>query len=230
MNPPPFNLAAVEAATIQGIERGCRPVLQTHYYASEDRDHVAQLLQWLSPQEGAIVIDAGCGIGEVSRLMAQMRPDLAFLLINISPLQLSLSPEDGDQFHRLLADCHDLSAHVPDDFSQAIMYSSALCQMDAPVALAEAWRVLSEGGVLLINDMVRGAEDGGELEAALAARVLRLEALQDSVTAAGFSIDFVLLPEGIDTHFRELLQEAGQERLLEGVHPVVIRATKRITS
>lgn len=230
MNAPPFNLAAVELATVHAIERDESPILQTHFYAGNDRAHVTRLLQWLNPAEGALVIDAGSGIGEVSRLMAQMRPDLAFLLVNISPLQLALGPMGGPRFHRLLADCHNLRGQVPDGFAQAIMYSSALCQMDIPVALAEAWRVLAEGGALLINDMVRTEDDTGELEAVLAARVLRLEALQDLVTGAGFVIDFVLLPEGSDAHFRSLLKQSGQEGLIAGVLPVVIRATKRGTS
>ncbi len=227
MSRPPFNLAAVEQATAHAIECGCR-VLQTHYYAPSDEEHVAQLLSWLAPAYGATVIDAGSGLGEVPRLMSLQRPDLGFLLVNLSHLQLALGPSDhGARFWRLQADCHDLSACVPDDFAQAMMFSSALCQMDAPVALAEAFRVLASGGVLLINDLVRSAEANPDLEQVLAVRAHLSATLVRSVEEAGFTIDFVLMPDGDDAHFRTMLSQTGDEALLDGISPIIIRATKR---
>ena len=227
MSRPPFNLAAVEHATVIAVEAG-HPVLQTHYYGQTDKEHVEHLLAWLSPPVGATVIDAGSGIGEVSRLMSEMRTDLGFLLVNVSPLQLALGPhEDGERFCHLQADCHDLSGSVPDGFAEAIMYSSALCQMDAPVALGEAFRVLKTGGVLLINDMASLDGHLPEIEATLAARVGHPDTLIEEVTQAGFAIDFVLHPEGSDAHFRAMLAEAGCEHMIDGIFPIVIRATKR---
>lgn len=227
MNPPPFNLQAVEQDTVIAVQAG-RPVLQTHYYGETDAEHVEHLLAWMQPPVGATVIDAGSGIGEVSRLMADMRPDLGFLLINVSPMQLALGPsEDGERFCSLHADCHDLRGSVPDGFAQAIMYSSALCQMDAPVALAEAHRVLAQGGVLLINDLARIEGHSPQLEEMLAARVTHPDELVETVKQAGFEIDFVLHPQGSDAHFRSMLSQAGCEHVIDGIFPIVIRAIKR---
>ena len=226
MSRPPLNLDQIEADTLVGLSKGYA-VLQTHYYGQTDAEHVWKLLEWLAPTVGATVIDAGCGVGEVSRLMAGMRSDLGFLLINVSPLQLALSPDDdGERFLKIEADCHDLSGCVPDGFAEAIMYSSALCQMDAPVALAEACRVLKDGGILLINDMATMSENA-DMERVLAARVMQASELESLVIAAGFDIDFTLKPEGSDTHFRSMLAEAGCEHMIDGVFPIVIRATKR---
>lgn len=227
MTAPPVNIEAIEVATVLAVSQGLR-VLQTHYYADDSDAHVARLLGWLNPPAGATVIDAGSGIGEVSRLMAEARPDLGFLLINLSELQLSLGPQDdGEQFHSLNADCHDLSGSVPDDFAQAIMYSSSLCQMDAPVALAEAFRVLADDGVLLINDLSTMSEASPDLEADVGARVIHLDMLVAIISRAGFVIDFVLKPAGSDVHFREMLSQTGREHLLDGIFPIVIRAIKR---
>lgn len=224
MTRPPFNLQAVEAVTPLAISAG-HHVMQTHYYADTPESHVAHLLDWMNPPANAAVLDAGCGIGEVSRLMAQVRPDLSFILVNISPLQLSLCP-DGERFRRVCADCHAMT-DIEDGSVQAVMYSSALCQMDTEVALAEAHRVLAEGGVLLINDMVRTGSDGQRIEQTLAARVLTEQGLLGFVEGAGFTINLAMEPAGSDAHFRKLLADAGIEDIIEGISPFVIRAIKR---
>lgn len=226
MSRPPFNLQAVEAVTPLAVSSG-HHVMQTHYYADTPERHVAQLLDWMQPAAHATVLDAGCGIGEVSRLMAEARPDLGFVLVNISPFQLSLCPE-GERFLRVCADCHAMT-DIADGSVQAVMYSSALCQMDTEVALAEAHRVLDEGGVLLINDMVRTGSDGQRIEQMLAARVLTEQELIRFVEGAGFTMDFAIKPAGSDAHFRALLIDAGIEDIIEGIGPFVIRATKRGT-
>ena len=226
MSSPPFDLETVEAATSVAIAAGAH-VLQTHFYGDSDIEHVEHLLNWFDPPHGSTVIDAGSGLGEVSRLMAEMRPDLAFLLINLSPLQLSLGPENGERFRRLQADCQDLRASVPDGFAHAIMFSSALCQMDAERALSEAHRVLVTDGVILINDMARTDDRVQEMEDVLAARVVSEADLVASVEAAGFSIDRIIRPDGDDRHFRKMLADVGRESLIDNVFPVVIRATKR---
>lgn len=120
--------------------------------------------------------------------------------------------------------CHTMD--VNDGAVDAVMFSSALCQMDEQVALAEAARVLKDGGVLLINDMARHTDDGGAMEKVLAARVLPQADLIGAVEAAGFIIESVVTPEFSDNHFRELLAEGGIEYLIEGVYPIIIRATK----
>lgn len=222
MSAPPFNLEAVERSTVAAIAHGHR-VFQTHRYADDDADQVAYLLDIMAPEDGAIVLDAGCGIGEVSRLMAEKRPDLWFVLANVSPLQLSLCP-NGDQFIRVLGDCHALEFDA-ESFGAA-MYSSALCQMDIPIALAEAYRLLKPGGVLLINDMARNHDDDGAMENAIAARVLKQAALIKAVQQAGFIIDKVLTPEFDDAHFRGLLENDGMGSLIDGIYPIIIRATK----
>lgn len=219
---PPFNLEAVEASTIAGLENGHR-VFHTHRFAEDDEKHVAFLLEEMDPPEGAIVLDAGCGIGEVSRLISEMRPDLSFVLVNVSPFQMSICPV-GEQFLPVLEDCHDLD--IADENVDVVMFSSALCQMDTAVVLAEAARVLRASGVLFINDMVREKDDDGAMEGVLAARVLKEPQLIELIEAAGFTIDSVTAPEYSDANFRELLSADGLEHLLDGVHPIIIRATK----
>jgi len=167
------------------------------------------------------VLDAGCGVGEVARLMAAQRPDLAFILMNVSQLQLSHCPV-GEQFFPALDDCHH--CRLPNEFVDAAMYSSALCQMDTMVALCEARRVMKQGGVLLINDMVRTKGTVDEMEQAMAARVLTRNELVDTIATAGFIVTSIDFPPYSAAHFEDMLEQEGIAHLLDGIVPIVIRA------
>lgn len=220
---PPIDMANIDANTEAVLAAGHR-ILQTHKYADTDAGHVGYLLDRFDLPQGALVLDAGCGVGEVARLMSERRPDLAFILMNLSMLQLSHCPV-GKQFMHALDDCHDCL--LRDGAVDAVMFSSALCQMDIPVALAEARRVMAPGGVLLVNDMVRAAGTPDEMEAALAARVLTLAELAGHIEAAGFTVSSVEQPQYDASNFIGMLEENGMAHLLDGVTPVVIRATAK---
>ena len=219
---PPFDLSAVDAASAQVLAEGHR-ILQTHRFGVSDRDQVDVLLDILDPPASAIVLDAGCGVGEVSRIMSDARPDLSFILMNVSMYQLAQCPV-GDQFFHALDDCHKTLIRA--GYCDAVMFSSALCQMDIAVALAEAHRMLKPGGILLINDMVRTAGSPEAMEQAIAARVLAQDDLLALVTAAGFAADVRTPVKYNDQHFQAMLAQAGFADLGVGIEPVIIRATK----
>lgn len=218
---PPFNLEAVNYATDIALASGHR-VLQTHRFAPTDLEQVKYLLNLMNPTEGAVVLDAGCGVGEVSKIMSQIRPDLKFILLNISQYQLDHCPT-GPQFLHVLGDCHEIN--LPDYCVDAVMYSSTLCQLDTEVALKEAHRVLKTGGVLLINDMVRTGGDGHEMEKLLAARVLSLSELEDCLVT--FAISKFFIPRVTTEFLKDLLATDGCERLMDNVHPVIVVAYKQ---
>lgn len=218
MSRPQINIEAIDAATAAVIADGHR-VLQTHMYADTEEEQVRFLLDCLNPQEGAVILDAGCGVGMVSELMYGLRPDLRFVLANISEYQLLQCPS-GEQYEQVLCDLH--ATPLDSASVDAAMYSSTLCQLDIPVALREARRVIRAGGTLLINDMVRDTEDAKGLEPLVAARVLYANDLCREVMDAGFDILSVGTPDYNDSYFRGLLGEHGN--LLDGVRPIILVA------
>jgi ubiquinone/menaquinone biosynthesis C-methylase UbiE len=220
---PSFNLELVNAATKDALERGDR-ILQTHWYADTDEGQASYLLATLEGNLklplNSVILDNGCGIGEICRILAKKRPDLNFVMTNISEYQLSFCPI-GDQFLAICCDSHELK--LPSDCVDAVMLSSTLCQLDAEVALDECYRVLVDGGLLLINDMVRN-NNNTELEDNLAARVVNPEKLRDQIEFAGFTIDQFLIGTGNDHKFRALLKSV--EHWLDGVQSIIVRAVK----
>lgn len=220
---PPVNLDHIDEATRQAIASGFR-ILETHKYADSDIEHIRFLQRFMDLPPDAIVVDAGCGIGEVSKLLSEDRPDLMFYLVNLSRYQLSLCPI-GDQYAHFLGDFCDLP--LIDGYCDAVIFNSALCQMDIEKALSEAARILKPGGILFINDMIRWGGDGEEMELMLAARVLRMSELLDLVIHAGFKVPATLMPGADDSHFRAMLRDGGAEHLLDHILPVLIRATRK---
>lgn len=213
---PNFNLELVDMATKVAMDRGDR-ILQTHWYADTDEGQADYLLASLNPPLNAIVLDNGCGIGEVCRLFAKKRPDLQFVMTNISEYQLGFCP-DGV---KICCDSHQLK--LPSDCIDAVMMSSTLCQLDAQVALDECYRVLVDGGILLINDMVR-FNNNTELEDNLAARVVKPQKMRDQVEFAGFTIDEFSMGLGNDAKFRKMMGD--NEHWLNEVKSVIVRAIK----
>src|SRR6478735_3012109 len=131
-----MDLEAVEEATETVLDMGVR-IFNGALFGADEREHVAVLLAVLNPPEGALVLDAGCGVGEMARLMHEARPDLDFLLVNASEVQLEHCPT---QFYRLRADFHDLP--VPDASADVVVFSYAICQSgDWPRVLREAHRI-----------------------------------------------------------------------------------------
>jgi ubiquinone/menaquinone biosynthesis C-methylase UbiE len=213
---PNFNLELVNIATKVAMDRGDR-ILQTHWYADTDEGQADYLLSTLNPPLNAVILDNGCGIGEICRLFAKKRPDLQFVMTNISEYQLGFCP-DGI---KICCDSHQLN--LPSDCVDAVMLSSALCQLDAQVALDECYRVLVDGGILLINDMVCD-NDNTELEDNLAARVVSTQKMKDQVEFAGFTIDKFLIGSGSDYKFRAMLDKSAH--WLDDVQSVIVRAIK----
>lgn len=224
MSRPPFNLEAVETATRLGLSRGYSRIFQPHRYADDDADHVRVIAQHLLPAPGNTVVDVGCGVGEVARHLAEMDPDLRFILVNISPYQLSLCPK-GERFMPVLGDWHEIE--LQDESADVVMFHAALCQMDIDRALEQAHRVLRPGGILVVHDMFRVQGDGREWEELLAARVLTVVDLCQAIRRRDFILERVETPAVFDdAHLKQLLAQNGLRHLAHEVRPVIVRAVK----
>lgn len=213
-----MNLETIEAATPVAMAQGIR-VFNGALFGPTEEEHVAFLLGAMSPPPGAMVIDAGCGIGEAARIMSALRPDLQFLLVNVSAVQLSECPEDMDCMQ---ADFDAMP--LPDGCADVIVFSYALCHSpDFLRTLHEARRLLKTGGMLFINDMARTAGDNAHFERALGAVVHSADAVEAWARVAGFALDYAITPDIMVRRLAGLLDD--QAGLLDNVTPTIWRFT-----
>lgn len=212
--------AHLPQATDALVAKGMR-IFNAALFAPTEQEHVQVLLQLAALPRGAIVIDAGCGIGAMAQFMRAARPDLGFLLVNASEAQLAQCPPD---MNCMLASFDQL-AGVADGSVDAIIFSYALCHSpDWPTTLREARRVLKDGGVLLINDLARLDGDNAEFERLLGARAHEPEWVEEWAARAGFRLDFAVAPEVHEHRLRDVLAADGAGAgLLDDLVPTVWR-------
>jgi ubiquinone/menaquinone biosynthesis C-methylase UbiE len=220
MNPPLKDSSAIDAATPVALEMGHR-LFQSHMFAPTDEGQVDYLLERLQPERYTHIVDMGCGVGEVARLMSLRRPDLYFTLVNFSEAQLLHCPH-GKRIRHLCADAHRTGLNA--GHADVVMFTTALVQMDMQQALHEAARLLHIGGVLFISEMVRFDGDNTEWEPLLGGRVPYPGELLDAIRTAGFADATAWSPTGDDSRFRKLLGDGAY--LLNGVAPIIVRAVK----
>lgn len=127
-------------------------LLQAYRIADTDDQHLGKLLEWGGFAEFSTILDMGCGFGELAWSAEKHRPDLAVVSINRSPEQLAKAP-----YPKLYADFTDTGLESGRYGGAVFAYS--IGHADAGKALAEAYRLLYPGAVLLIWDL-DGPADG----------------------------------------------------------------------
>lgn len=152
-----MNIEDVDRATRLILGDAHSRVLSPFMLGANDLEHVDRLLQWLAPPDGARILDAGCGTGEVARLMLSRRPDLQFTLLNVSAYQLGLAP---DRMRKVLAPYE--ATMEPDGYYDVVLFSQSIEHAEDMIpVLREAARVTRRGGLVAIFGM---ADAGGDMQ------------------------------------------------------------------
>ena len=192
-------------------------ILQIFKLARGDRKHVTALLRHFNPSQSARVLDAGCGIGEVAKLMAEERPDLRFTLLNISPAQLALCPETMEKKEGRLEEMP-----FEDEHFDAVMINYALGHVDIERTFRETARVLRPGGVLFIYDMT-AFPDLNRLLLVLKYKLFGWSSVIETAERHGFVLDRMSNPEAEIEDFSKIMPPKEIRELFATVRPVIYR-------
>lgn len=182
-----FDIETVERETMTALQQGHR-VFQVHRFAEDDMHHVRRLALWADLPRGSYVVDMGSGVGEVARIWQHLQPDVSFCLVNISPMQLELSPP-----HMPKHCCDMLNVPEEDETFDAAICCFAIGHVDCCEAFREMARLVRSGGVVFVYDMVRVRGDNARL-AELAYRVGGRSEIEDCAEMAGLDLDVYLEP------------------------------------
>lgn len=110
--------------------------------------HVRKQLDCMNLPYGAKVLDCGCGVGEFARLAKEIRPDVSFVLLNISKSQLDRCPDDAE---KIQADMHSIP--VSDKTFDAVLVDYVICHSRLVEFLDEVARVLKNSGILFLHEI-----------------------------------------------------------------------------
>ena len=152
----------------------------------------------------ALILDAGCGTGAGSRMLARRYPDARVIGLDISPSMLHVARQNNPWWKRSLP---FLSGNAPQYLggdlewlplpasSVNLLWSNLALQWcdDLPAAFAEFQRVLAKGGLLMFSTF--GPDTLRELKHAFAGldghthvnRFLDMHDIGDQLAYAGFS-------------------------------------------
>ncbi|MGE0222141.1 MAG: class I SAM-dependent methyltransferase [Acetobacteraceae bacterium] len=139
-NPPPLGL----------------PVMPAAFEAAQAR-LTARMLQAAALQPGRRVLDVGCGLGGLLAAVNDTCADMSLTGVNIDPRQLAIcgtiAPRSGN--HLSLVEADACALPFPAGRFDTVFCIEAMFHFRARrLFLAEAARVLRQGGVLLLTDIL----------------------------------------------------------------------------
>lgn len=212
----PYGDESYVADTTAALASAGHRVLQIFQMGATERAHVGALLDMFDPPEGALVLDAGCGIGAVADLMSDMRPDLRFVLLNVSLAQLEMC---RGTHARVAADFHRLP--VADGSVDAVLFTYSLGHGLLDVVLTEAVRVLKPGGMLFIYDLA--SENSATLIRTLGYKAHAPGRVMKICANLGLRRDFAIRPDANVDGFMRIMDRTTFGKIFAGIVPAAYR-------
>jgi cyclopropane fatty-acyl-phospholipid synthase-like methyltransferase len=116
-----------------------------------EEGHARALAEMIYMTDGQTVIDMGCGVGGVSRLMKQMFPESKFYGVTNVKAQIEIMQKLGG-VTPIFSDYHN--PPIESGFADVVMFNESIGYGNLGALLKESFRLLKQGGALAIKDGV----------------------------------------------------------------------------
>ena len=188
------DLSKIADATRTMVERG-ETIFQAYRFGDSDIHHLWRLLCWAELPEYCNLIDMGCGLGTVTHVWQQIRPDIRTTLVNISPEQMAYINHPRKHI------CDMTAVPEPDHEFDAAICLFAIGHVDKAQALKEMARLVKPGGIVFIFDMIGGNDRIKELDYSIGSH----EEMKQESEKHGLKLDIFLIPQPRNDYGEKIL-------------------------
>jgi ubiquinone/menaquinone biosynthesis C-methylase UbiE len=138
-----------EAAVVEGLV----DILELRASDPQQREMRETYFSDIEFPPNARVAEVGCGTGAVARALASWPSVGAVVGVDPSPIFIAKARELADLQNLRFVEGDARSLPLGDESLDVVVFHTTLCHIPGPeLALAEAWRVLGQGGLLAVFD------------------------------------------------------------------------------
>jgi ubiquinone/menaquinone biosynthesis C-methylase UbiE len=128
-------------------------IFQSKLINDSEEETVSAIYDALKPKSESLILDMGCGIGGVARLMLEIDGTLKFLGVTNSKFQVDyITNLNHPSIAAIYADFSNVP--IPDESVDYIMLNEAIIFGDTQSVLTECFRVLKKGGRIVIKNFL----------------------------------------------------------------------------
>lgn len=173
--------------------------------APTEAEHCRIYYDFVQPQQGAVIVDLGCGSGEVGAWFQHFDPTLRVVnVVNDSSLIAHML--------RLGRECVNASMDatpLPDGIADNVMFNESIGYVPLEAAFKEAARLLKPGGVLTIKDF--SIVDPNQVKFHLDNWDYTISQPSEFITkamSAGFSVQALIHPPIFTKHWYDIMEKS----------------------
>ena len=122
-------------------------VFQFYLFSDNEYEHIKTLYDMINPRNNSIILDMGCGTGEIGHVFKKINPTINYIGITNSEMQYKISANKIKTFY---GDYHNIP--LRDSSVDIIVFFEAFGHGDAISLLKEVKRVLKKGGLVFFKD------------------------------------------------------------------------------
>lgn len=177
--------------------------------APTEEEHCQLYYEFVQPKQGSLIVDLGCGSGEVGAWFRKFDPSL--LVMNVV--------NDDSLIHKMLElgrECINSSMDatpLPDSVADNVMFNESIGHVSLVAAFREAARLLRTGGVLTIKDFSPVSPATSRLH--LDHWGYTIHSPEDFIceaVKAGFSVQALIHPPMFTKHWYDIMDKSEVAR------------------